>query len=233
MDKPATVTKLGYEVDVVTDGAEAVSATAATDYAAVLMDCHMPVMDGFEATRIIRRRAGDAGRVPIVAMTAGALDGDRERCLAAGMDDYLAKPVDAGELAAALARWVPQKASANARPPSVDPGRLAILRELGPADGRGLLPAAAQAFRRDLPTRLAALRHAVDDGGGPDLEQAAHTLKGAAANIGATTAAELCQQLERMGSNRDHHGGRDLVNRLEKELALVEAALDDALAVTP
>jgi two-component system, sensor histidine kinase and response regulator len=229
----ATVTKLGYEVDVVTDGAEAVSATAATDYAAVLMDCHMPVMDGFEATRIIRRRAGDAGRVPIVAMTAGALDGDRERCLAAGMDDYLAKPVDAGELAAALARWVPQKASANARPPSVDPGRLAILRELGPADGRGLLPAAAQAFRRDLPTRLAALRHAVDDGGGPDLEQAAHALKGAAANIGATAAAELCQQLERMGSNRDHHGGRDLVNRLEKELALVEAALDDALAVTP
>lgn len=229
----ATVTKLGYDVDVVPDGAEAVSATAATQYAAVLMDCHMPVMDGFEATRIIRRRAGDSGRVPIVAMTAGALDGDRERCLAAGMDDYLSKPVDAGELAAALARWVPRKAAANSRPPSVDPGRLAILRELGPADGRGLLPAAAQAFRRDLPTRLAALRHAVEDGGGPDLERAAHALKGAAANIGATAAAELCQQLERMGSNRDHHGGRDLVDRLENELALVEAALDDALAVTP
>jgi HPt (histidine-containing phosphotransfer) domain-containing protein len=95
------------------------------------------------------------------------------------------------------------------------------------------LPAAAQAFRRDLPARLAALRHAAEDGGGPDLEQAAHALKGAAANIGATTAAELCQQLERMGTNGDHHGGRDLVNRLEKELALVDAALDDALDVTP
>jgi HPt (histidine-containing phosphotransfer) domain-containing protein len=149
------------------------------------------------------------------------------------MDDYLSKPVDAGELAAALARWIPQKAFANARPPSVDPGRLAILRELGPADGRGLLPAAAEAFRRDLPMRLAALRHALEDGDGSDVEQAAHALKGAAANIGATAAAELCQQLERMGTNRDHHGGRDLVNRLEEELALVETALDDALGVTP
>lgn len=231
----ATVMRLGYDVDLVPDGEQAVRATAATDYAAVLMDCHMPVMDGFEATRIIRARAGNPGRVPIIAMTAGALDGDRERCLAAGMDDYLSKPVDAGHLAAALARWVP---SADERPTAVgptavDPARLAILRELGPADGRGLLPAAAQAFRRDLPTRLAALRHAVDDGGGPGLEQAAHTLKGAAANIGATTAAELCQELERMGRNRDPDGGRELITRLETELTLVDAALDAALAVTP
>ena len=73
----------------------------------------------------------------------------------------------------------------------------------------------------------------MDNGGGPDLEQAAHALKGAAANIGATAAAELCQQLEGMESNRDPHDGRDLVDRIEKELALVDAALDDALAVAP
>jgi two-component system sensor histidine kinase/response regulator len=101
------VTKLGYRADVVADGAEAVSATAARSYAAVLMDCHMPVMDGFEATRAIRAREGDnPARLPIIAMTAGAQDEDRDRCLAAGMDAYLSKPVDLAALDEALARWV-------------------------------------------------------------------------------------------------------------------------------
>jgi PAS domain S-box-containing protein len=227
----ATVKKFGYAVDVVADGAEAVAATAATKYAAVLMDCHMPVMDGFEATRIIRNREGKHSRLPIIAMTAGALDGDRERCLAAGMDDYLSKPVDAQELEAALARWVPETDEDGKRPPSVDPERLAILRELGPVDGLGLLPATAEAFRRDVPARLAALRRAVDDGGGPALSQAAHALKGAAANIGATTLAGLCTELELMGRNGNHDGGLQLISRLERELALVDAELDDALAV--
>lgn len=100
------VKKLGYAVDVVADGSEAVLAVAAVPYAAVLMDCHMPVMDGFEATRSIRKGEG-AGHLSIIAMTAGALDEDRERCLAAGMDDYLTKPVDLAALEATLDRWVP------------------------------------------------------------------------------------------------------------------------------
>ncbi|MCP9000065.1 PAS domain S-box protein [Pseudarthrobacter sp. RMG13] len=100
------VKRLGYLVDVVSDGAEAVSAVAAASYAAVLMDCHMPVVDGFEATRTIRKGEG-TGHLPIIAMTASALDEDREKCLAAGMDDYLTKPVDPSALEAALERWVP------------------------------------------------------------------------------------------------------------------------------
>lgn len=230
----ATVTKFGYAVDVVADGAEAVAATARNQYAAVLMDCHMPVMDGFEATRIIRRRDGKHSRLPIIAMTAGALDGDRERCLAAGMDDYLSKPVGAVELEAALARWVPEQvpqllAVTGGRPPSLDPDRLAMLRDLGPEDGLGLLPAAAEAFRKDVPARLAALRNSVHNGGGPALVAAAHALKGAAANIGANAVATLCGELEQMGRSGNHDGGPQLVSRLEAELMQVNFELDLAL----
>jgi CheY-like chemotaxis protein/HPt (histidine-containing phosphotransfer) domain-containing protein len=232
----ATVTKFGYAVDVVADGAAAVAATARNQYAAVLMDCHMPVMDGFEATRVIRQRDGKHSRLPIIAMTAGALDGDRERCLAAGMDDYLSKPVNAAELEAALARWVPDQAPqllavTGGRPPSVDPDRLAILRDLGPEDGLGLLPAAAEAFRKDIPSRLAVLRESVHNGGGQALVKAAHALKGAAANIGATAVVTLCSELEQMGRSGKHDGGPELVSRLEAELVKVNFELDLALEV--
>ena len=101
--------RLGYDVHIVDDGEQAVSAALSGKYAAVLMDCHMPVMDGFDATRAIRARNGHSARIPIIAMTAGALDEDRERCFAAGMDDYISKPVDLAKLAEVLSRWVPQQ----------------------------------------------------------------------------------------------------------------------------
>lgn len=100
--------RLGYQVDIVDDGEQAVAASLTRHYAAILMDCHMPVMDGFEATRTIRARDAAGRRVPIIAMTAGALHEDRERCFAAGMDDYISKPVDVDVLGQTLARWVPQ-----------------------------------------------------------------------------------------------------------------------------
>lgn len=99
------VTKLGYQVDLVANGALALTAIEVTCYAAVLMDCHMPVMDGFEATKAIRGRVDQTARLPIIAMTAGAMDEDRERCLAAGMDDYITKPIDIASLEQALTRW--------------------------------------------------------------------------------------------------------------------------------
>jgi CheY-like chemotaxis protein len=101
------LTSLGYQADVAGDGLQACEMTAAGHYDAILMDCQMPLMDGFTATARLRdREQKDRTRTPIIAMTASALAADRQRCLAAGMDDYLAKPVDPDELAHALDRWV-------------------------------------------------------------------------------------------------------------------------------
>lgn len=219
--------RLGYTADVVDDGAQAVSATAETSYAAVLMDCHMPVMDGFEATRAIRRRDGDSRHLPIIAMTAGALEEDRDKCMAAGMDAYLTKPVDLTRLAKLLTKWVPSSLPPNGSH-ALDPGRLEILRSLGPGDGQGLLPDAAKAFRQGIQPSLDSLRQAILDRDGDALKQAAHKLKGAAANIGAISAAAICDQLEREGRNGEPHV-TELLARLETELERVDTALTAAI----
>ena len=99
------VRKLGYQAEAVADGHEALTAIGTGRYALVLMDCQMPEMDGFAATAAIRQREQLGQHLPIIAMTANAMAGDRERCLAAGMDDYLAKPIRLAELSAVLARW--------------------------------------------------------------------------------------------------------------------------------
>ncbi|MFD5277127.1 response regulator [Pseudarthrobacter sp. NPDC058362] len=236
----AMASRLGYLVDVVPDGARAVTATTSANYAAVLMDCHMPVLDGYEATRRIRDRGGSGAVLPIIAMTAGALDGDRERCLAAGMDDYLAKPVDPAALEAVLSRWIPEpqpqplavtggeRAGVGIRP-ALDPDRLAMLRSLG-GNGQDLFAAAAAAFRDSVPARLAALRSAVHAGGGPALVEAAHALKGSAGNIGAGAVAALCSELEGMGRSGSLTAAAALLPRLEAELQRANDALDKEVA---
>jgi CheY-like chemotaxis protein/HPt (histidine-containing phosphotransfer) domain-containing protein len=196
--------RLGYEVDLAEDGRAALAALASRPYAAVLMDCHMPEMDGYTTTTELRRREGAGRRTPVIAMTAGVLAEDRERCRAAGMDDFVSKPVDAALLGRTMARWVttggPQAPAqappvTPADPEVLDGARLEMLRTLGADDGWGMLPAVVEAFLRAAPDHAAAVRsaHAAVDAGA--MEAVLHRLLGSAANLGATRLAGTCADL--------------------------------------
>jgi CheY-like chemotaxis protein len=183
---------LGYAVDLADDGRQALSALADRTYAAVLMDCHMPGMDGFAATAELRRLEGTARRTPVIAMTAGVFAEDRERCTAAGMDDFAPKPIDAEALGRTLARWV----GAADQPPVLDEDRLTVLRRIGAPDGWGVLPAVIEAFLRSAPDHGSALLTARGDGDVEVLRAVLHRLRGSAVNLGASRLAASCAALE-------------------------------------
>jgi len=222
------VTQLGYRVDLVGDGVQAIEAISATYYSVVLMDCHMPVMDGFTATEKIRSREADGERIPIIAMTAGARSEDRDRCLASGMDDFVSKPIDVARLGYVLKTWAREDPGADTTQGSgaeLDPLRLEVLRRIGPNDGLGLLPALASAFLKAGPILVATMRTAIQADDAHGLTQAAHQLKGAAANLGAVAVADLCLQLEGQQIEGVGSGDRSPAGDL---LAQVETALDRA-----
>jgi two-component system sensor histidine kinase/response regulator len=219
----ATLEQMGFRADVASDGAAAVAATAVDEagrspYSVVLMDCHMPVMDGYEATAEIRRREGAGRHVPIVAMTASAMERDRERCLAAGMDDYVSKPLRASDLAAVLSRW------AGAQRPMEDelePNAVERLLVLADQAGEDLVIELFRLFAEDTPKRIAAARTAVEKGDPVALHLAAHSLKGSAANMGATAFADLCAKLESIGLTGNLDGAAALLAELERRGPMV------------
>ncbi len=188
----------GCRADAVGNGREAVEAVARLPYDLVFMDCQMPEMDGLEATRIIRAAEGGGRRVPIVALTANALQGDRERCLAAGMDDYLAKPVTKEAFVAALRRWGGE-ATAPADG-SIDASVLAELAAVEGAPGQpNLLAELLEVFLQDTPLRLTIARAALEGGDGDGLRRGAHALKGSSAALGLMHLRDLCATLEDQG----------------------------------
>jgi hypothetical protein len=248
----AMLENLGFGVDVVPDGAEAVKAAAETCYSAILMDGQMPILDGYLATSEIRLHEV-AGRTPIIAVTGSAMKSDQQRCLAAGMDDYLAKPLDLHALAAVLQRWAsdgldPAIANDPAAPgPAVhvgldhldDPDRpvldaevLARLELLGESAGEDLMGQLAALFLADAGTRVEALRQAIARDDAAAVVRSAHTLSGASANLGATVLARLCATLAADGAVGDLTGGDDLLDALEDELGRVRGALGSS-ARTP
>lgn len=191
--------KYGYDVHVTATGRQALEALSADSYDLVLMDVQMPEMDGIEATVKIRRQERDSGRrIPIVAMTAHAMTGDRERCLAAGMDEYVAKPVNYKNLDGIMERLL-QRRDGTVRNvvPSVEPiifDRRALLQRL---DGDGdLLREVLGAFLSDCPGRLAGLGEALNGNSLGEAERYAHSLKGAASTIAAPILQQKARSLE-------------------------------------
>jgi two-component system, sensor histidine kinase and response regulator len=239
--------RLGYHVDVVANGQEAIDVLALRGYDAVLMDCQMPVLDGYEATRRIRATPGPRQRIPIIAMTASALLEDRERCFASGMDDFITKPVHPEDIAGVLERWIPDRAEEATMDGTTEPGAPAA-EEPRPAgatadalldaerwsmlvdptsDRPAALTAMVEAFIGDAPLRQQQIRDHASDAA--TAERAAHSLRGSGSSLGTTALAEVCEAIEATL----HAGGEPdprLLALLDDRLAATTAALRSALA---
>ncbi|MBA3737645.1 MAG: PAS domain S-box protein [Actinobacteria bacterium] len=216
--------KVGYRADVAANGVEALEALERQPYDAVLMDVEMPEMDGLEATRRIHRRWPREGRPHIVAVTANAMQGERELCIQAGMDDYIAKPIHIDELTAALSR---ARRRPGAPPPQspVDHaviGRLvASLGEQGP----GSVAALIETFLGHVPDQIATFSTALEQREADVIRREAHTMKSNAATFGALRLAELCRELEAGVKAGTLDGASDLLDRIATELGRVDDEL--------
>lgn len=231
--------KFGCTPDIAHNGHEAVQAAAKVKYDVILMDCMMPVMDGFEATKAIRKNESPSSHVPIIAMTASVLESERDCCFSSGMDAYITKPIRTHVLFETIMSWLPQKGSepdhnkeVHASVPVtpfqrdlqgiLDEARLAELTELG---GEALVVELMQTFQIDVPQQLASLREAFDARDAAMVQMIAHTIKGACRNIGAMQLAAYCQSLEYAAKTGDLTNASDLISSIENEFSRVELAL--------
>ncbi len=241
--------KFGCRRDIAPNGAVALDRCSNQRYDLILMDCQMPVMDGYQATRFIRDREssdslppGDPqrqqGRVPIVAMTANVLKGDREKCLAAGMNDYLSKPFTPDQLYRCLERWLPTRPSLAtseggvkpaADPPPIDHQALEHLCALESEGPEGVLDKIMREYLHSSRELIATLRDAVASGDIAAMGAAAHSLKSSSRFLGAVQVASLCQSLETMAGESSTDKAAETLAALEPELERAKAALEKEL----
>ena len=230
--------KLGFFPDVVENGRLALSALQRKKYDVVLMDCQMPELDGYAATRELRAIEGLAKHTWVIAMTANSLEGDRDKCLAAGMDDYMSKPVKPADLIAALSRFA--TTSPNAPQPlardadgAVDPRVLAGFRELDGEGGKNLLGSLIETFLDNTPLVLGEAQAALARQSASQLERAAHTLKGSCSNFGAERMQSACRRLEQAAHEGSLKQASEMIAAIEREFASVRTALESERTACP
>ena len=226
----AVLAKLGYTTHCVENGRAAVEAAQRMRYSAILMDCQMPVMDGFEATALIRKHErGGAQQVPIIAMTANAMQGDRERCLAAGMTDYVAKPIDTRRLAEALARWAASGESVETASPIAGASEIdAALQQLQVlfGDDAETIAELVETFRRSTATIAGKLHTALTGRSSASLYAIGHEAKGACGNLGFEALAGLAAEIETAAKKDDWPRLEALVGQFAASFTTLDAALE-------
>ncbi len=224
--------KAGHSVTVAANGKEAIDAFESGPFDVILMDVQMPEMDGFEATAIVRKKEQGSNKyTPVIAMTAHAMMGDRERCLDAGMDEYLSKPLKAGKLLKVIESSVKEAANGK-RNRSIEPDEVpdespydrdaALARVEGDEE---LLDEIVGLFLDDCPNMIKQIKVSVKSGDSQSLQRSAHTLKGAVGNLGAKNAQQLSLKLEMMGKDGDISKADVVYAELEKEMDRLEEAL--------
>jgi|GEM_PF-593110 len=256
---------LGCQADVAENGQAVITALEQQPCDLILMDCQMPQMDGFEATRIIREQEQRDGsnngsgkatriRIPIIALTANAMEGSRDECLAAGMDDYLAKPFNESQLCTILKRWLAKPVEASAAAPErhtaspaptntapeppdaagrpIDPKALDQIRALQREGMPDLVDKVINLYFQETPHLMQAIQDAIARGDAGALKKAAHSLKSSSANLGADALAELCKTLELMGRANTIENADDIAAKMGAEYSRVLAALDNNLRGT-
>jgi CheY-like chemotaxis protein/HPt (histidine-containing phosphotransfer) domain-containing protein len=220
----------GYRSEVAGDGRQALLMLDQQTYAAVLMDCQMPELNGYDTTRELRLREDGEASTPVIAMTANALRGDREKCLASGMDDYLPKPLSPDELDRLLQRWAPKASTTPdagpapqhpASPSPLDPAGIeTFLRESGAAAAT-----VVDVFARQTPGLIAQMRAAIEAADAATLREKAHRLKGSCLALAATQMSEGCKNLESRAREGTTDGTTALVNQIETDFTATLAAL--------
>jgi len=233
----AQLERIGLSVLTAGDGQQALDMLASEAVDLVLMDCQMPILDGFAATSALRQSEAGSGRhLPVVALTANAMKGDRERCVAAGMDGYLAKPYSGEELFAVLARWLPAErrkavaASGRREEAALDPAALDKIRALSPDGAEALVRQVLEAYLKAAGREWERFDRGLADGDAGLLASAAHALKSSSFNVGANGLAERCREIERLGRDGQMRPLLARVDALRAEWARVEAGLAAVLA---